>query len=170
MLDFLFRRLTDQPNRGAELFAAVTGWAREPHGYVEGKVPDTIDGRFAVLATLLALTLVRLEQNCDRANRASVALTERFIEVMEVEHRELGLGDPSLGKKVRKLVGSLARRTELWRSATASQVGWDESTVQSLYNTVPSVDALVHSAAALNRWHKQLESAALEAIEQGEIR
>ena len=49
------------------------------------------------------------------ANALSVALTERFIEVMEAEHRELGLGDPTLGKTVRKLVGSLARRTELWR-------------------------------------------------------
>ena len=49
-----------------------------------------------------------------------MALTERFIEVMESEHRELGLGDPTLGKTVRKLVGALARRTELWRSATAA--------------------------------------------------
>jgi cytochrome b pre-mRNA-processing protein 3 len=169
MLGFLFRGLTAEPARGAGLFDSVTAAARNPHWYIEGGVPDTLDGRFAVLATLLALTLVRLEQNGDRANRASVALTERFIEVMEAEHRELGLGDPSLGKKVRKLVGSLARRTELWRSATASQVGWDESTVQSLYNAVPSVDALVHSAAALKRWHKQLESAALEAIERGEF-
>ena len=47
--------------------------------------------------------------------RASVALTERFIHVMESEHRELGLGDPTLGKTVRKLVGMLARRTQLWR-------------------------------------------------------
>ena len=52
-----------------------------------------------------------------RAKRASVALTERFIEVMEAEHREMGLGDPKLGRTVRKLVGSLARRIELWRAA-----------------------------------------------------
>ena len=74
-------------------------------------MPDTIDGRFAVLATITALVLVRLERGGDEAKRASVALTERFIEVMESEHRELGLGDPTLGKTVRKLVGSLARRT-----------------------------------------------------------
>ena len=31
MLDFLFRRLTAEPSRGAELFDALTKLAREPH-------------------------------------------------------------------------------------------------------------------------------------------
>ena len=83
-------------------------------------MPDTIDGRFAVLATIIALVLVRLEREGEAGNAASVALTERFIHVMESEHRELGLGDPTLGKTVRKLVGMLARRTELWRGAAAT--------------------------------------------------
>ena len=121
MLGFLFRGLTAAPARGTQLFDAVTAKARETHWYVEGTVPDTLDGRFAVLATLAALTIVRLEQLGDAGNAQSVALTERFIEVMESEHRELGLGDPTLGKTVRKLVGALARRTELWRSATAGK-------------------------------------------------
>ena len=72
-------------------------------------MPDTLDGRFAVLATVAALAHrpARAARRCRDA--LSVALTERFIEVMEAEHRELGLGDPTLGKTVRKLVGSLAR-------------------------------------------------------------
>ena len=43
-----------------------------------------------------------------KATLSQSRVTERFIEVMELEHRELGLGDPTLGKTVRKLVG-LAR-------------------------------------------------------------
>ena len=99
MLRFLFPRLTAQPARGADLFAAVTDEARQRHWYVEGQVPDSLDGRFAVLATVTALVLVRLENDADGA--ASVALTERFVTVMEAEHRELGLGDPALGRTVR---------------------------------------------------------------------
>ena len=53
-------------------------------------MPDTLDGRFAVLATVIALALVRLEGEGEAGNALSVALTERFIEVMESEHRELG--------------------------------------------------------------------------------
>ena len=83
-------------------------------------MPDTLDGRFAVLATVTRSGMVRLERDGKAGNDASVALSERFIEVMESEHRELGLGDPTLGKTVRKLVGMLGRRVELWRRATAA--------------------------------------------------
>ena len=128
MLSYLFPRLT--PQRGATLFSAATERAREPHWYVDGKVPDTLDGRFGVLATIVALVVVRLEQLGDEGEAASVALTERFIEAMETDHRELGLGDPTLGKTVRKLVGALGRRVELWRSAIAGD--WEASAAESL--------------------------------------
>ena len=57
MLGFLFRGLTAQPARGEALFAAVTAEARRRSWYVDGAVPDTLDGRFAVLATIMALVL-----------------------------------------------------------------------------------------------------------------
>jgi cytochrome b pre-mRNA-processing protein 3 len=56
MLRFLFPGLTATPERGAALFDAVTSKSRERHWYVEGEVPDTLDGRFAMLATIAALS------------------------------------------------------------------------------------------------------------------
>jgi cytochrome b pre-mRNA-processing protein 3 len=169
MLDFLFRRLTADPRRGAEAFATVSRIAREPHWYVEGKVPDTIDGRFAVLATVTALVLVRLEREGAGGDAASVALTERFIETMEAEHRELGIGDPTLGKTVRKLVGSLSRRTDLWRSAVARRTAWADATRDSLYKGAAAPEALAHSANALERLKSGLDRAGLEEIGDGRI-
>jgi len=167
MLDFLFRRLTADPKRGAELFDAVTRIAREPHWYVEGSVPDTLDGRFAVLATVTALVIVRLEAEAEAGDLASVALTERFIEAMEAEHRELGIGDPTLGKTVRKLVGSLSRRTDLWRSAVAGEHGWAGAARDSLYKVAVPADALEHSAGALQRLWAGLERTPLADIGRG---
>lgn len=167
MLDFLFRRLTADPQRGAELFDAVTRLAREPHWYVEGKVPDTLDGRFAVLATVTALVLVRLEADAEMGDRVSVALTERFVEVMEAEHRELGMGDPTLGKTVRKLVGSLARRNELWRSAVSGETDWPAAARDSLYKSDVSADALEHAASALKRLWSSLRSKTIDEIAEG---
>jgi cytochrome b pre-mRNA-processing protein 3 len=155
MLRFLFPGLTADPNRGAALFAAITAEARKPHWYIQGTVPDTIDGRFAVLATITALTLVRVEECGEDGNSAAVSLTERFIHVMESEHRELGLGDPTLGKTVRKLVGSLARRTELWRLAIAGERDWNEAAHESLYKGNVSPDALRHSSGTLKaHWNR----------------
>ena len=169
MLDFLFRRLTAQPSRGAELFEALTAQAREPHWYVEGTVPDTLDGRFAVLATLMALVLVRLEDEGEAGNALSVALTERFIEVMESEHRELGMGDPTLGRTVRRLVGSLSRRTDLWRSAVNGGADWAATARDSLYKGAVSPDALAHSEGALERIWAKLKRAGFAQIAEGDI-
>jgi cytochrome b pre-mRNA-processing protein 3 len=169
MLDFLFRGLTARPASGAELFDAVTAQARRPSWFVEGNAPDTIDGRFAVLATIAALAIVRLEQLGEPGNALSVALTERFIEVMESEHRELGLGDPSLGKTVRKLVGSLARRTELWRAAVSGERAWRDCVRESLYKAEPGEAALDHSSAALAAWWAKLENASADSLAGGRI-
>src|SRR4051794_27589361 len=151
MLGFLFRTLTAKPDRGAAPFAAATAEARRPHWYVEGEVPDTIDGRFATLATVVALVIVRLEQLGDEGNAASVALTERFIEVMESEHREIGLGDPKLGRTVRKLVGALSRRVALWRAATAGEREWREAARESLYRDKVAPNAPGRNSAAPER-------------------
>jgi cytochrome b pre-mRNA-processing protein 3 len=169
MLGFLFPRLTAERARGANLFAAATREARQRHWYAEGQVPDTLDGRFAMLTTIAALILVRLEQCGPEGDAASVALTERFIEVMESEHRELGLGDPKLGRTVRKLVGSLARRTELWRLAVMGERKWSDVTRQSVYHAEASADALTHSAAALRRFWKRLEQRSAGELMDGRI-
>jgi cytochrome b pre-mRNA-processing protein 3 len=165
MLDFLFRRLTTDPRRGAALFEAATRIAREPHWYVEGQVPDTLDGRFAVLSTVNALVLARLEADGEAGDAVSVALTERFIEAMEAEHRELGLGDPTLGKTVRRLVGSLARRTELWRSPADDR----RATRESLYKSDVAPDALEHSSRALQRLRADLRRTGLAGLAEGKI-
>jgi cytochrome b pre-mRNA-processing protein 3 len=166
MLSFLFRGLTAEPTRGAALFDAVTAEARRPHWYVDGGVPDTLDGRFAVLATVTALALVRLEREGEAGNDASVALSERFIHVMESEHRELGLGDPTLGKTVRKLVAMLGRRVDLWREAAG---GGLEAARESLYKGEVPEEALQHSAARLGEISRRLEMTPLSELEQGRI-
>jgi cytochrome b pre-mRNA-processing protein 3 len=166
MLAFLFRGLTAQPARGEAMFGALTAEARRPSWYVVGAVPDTLDGRFAVLATITALMLLRLEREGETGHAASVALTERFIEVMESEHRELGLGDPTLGRIVRKLVGILAKRTELWRTAGADWIG---TTRESLYKGDVASGPLYHSAIAVENLAVRLATTSLAALEQGRI-
>jgi cytochrome b pre-mRNA-processing protein 3 len=169
MLSFLFRGLTAERPDGTALFDALTAEARRPGWYMHGAVPDTLDGRFAVLATVTALALVRLEREGAPGNRTSVALTERFIAVMESEHRELGLGDPTLGKTVRKLVGILASRTDLWRSAPNDGADWTAATRESVYKAPPPAEALEFSAAALRTLSERLERASLDQLEQGRI-
>jgi cytochrome b pre-mRNA-processing protein 3 len=170
MLNFLFPRLTPRISRGAALFEALVGVARQPHWFVEGQVPDTIDGRFAMLSAIVALATVRLERGGDPARTASVALAERFVEAMDAEHRQLGIGDPTVGKTVRKLVGSLGRRVELWRGAVERGDAWEQAVSTSLFRDAPpSVQALSHCETALRSVWVSFEAASDQALAEGRI-
>ncbi len=169
MLNFLFARLTPRRDDGTRAFAAVIAIARRPAFFRHGQVPDTIDGRFALLTTVLALLLNRIELEGDRGNPLSVVLTERFIAAMEAEHRELGLGDPTLGKTVRKLVGALARRVDWWRSAIADGGEWSAATRSSVYASEPDPAALELVATELRALWSRLVAADLAALANGAI-
>ena len=168
MLRFLFPTLTPVPKRGQELFDSLVAEARQPHWFMEGQVPDTIDGRFALLATVLALAIVRLEQGDERAGAAAVALTERFVEAMDAEHRQLGVSDPAIGKHVRKLVTSLGRRVEQWRAAAGSG-DWQGAAAGSVYAEAPAEAALEHTATCLRALWARLQGLADAEIAEGRI-
>jgi cytochrome b pre-mRNA-processing protein 3 len=168
MLRFLFGRLTDRAKRGQAIFDSAVAVARRPHWYVEGEVPDTIDGRFAMLATVCALLIVELESGSEPSDVASAALTERFIEAMDAEHREIGLNDPGLGRRVRKLVASLERRVDEWQAATAGEAGWSETIISSVYRGQPPRDAaLARSETALRDLSTRLQQAPRAQLLEG---
>lgn len=167
MLRFLFGGLTDRQKPGHALFEHIIAEARQPHWYVEGQVPDTLDGRFAMLATICALSIVRIEMREDSESQ-SAALTERFIEAMDAEHRQMGMNDPGLGKRVRKLVGSLARRTGEWRQAVAGEVEWAATAQSSVYREAETApDAIAHTSGALRDLWRRLEMASDEQLAEG---
>ena len=140
------------------LYAAVVAEARRPAWYREGAVADTLDGRFAVLASLTALTILRLETGEEAAVRHSVALTESFIADMDAQMREQGFGDPSIGKQVRSMVGALATRVDRWRNAREDRDLWEDAVRFSVYrDSLPPVEtALTYSSEALRRFDEGL--------------
>jgi cytochrome b pre-mRNA-processing protein 3 len=167
MLRYLFGGLTDRQRPGRALFDHIVAEARRRDWFVAGQVPDTLEGRFAILATVCALAIVRTESGTD-PERRSAALTERFVEAMDAEHRQMGMNDPALGKRVRKLVASLARRTAEWREAVAGDRDWAATAESSVYRSgAAGRHAVAHTAKALNELWQRLESASDEQLAEG---
>jgi cytochrome b pre-mRNA-processing protein 3 len=154
-----FRGLKPEPNAAA-LYDAVVAEARQPAWYRNAGVPDTLDGRFAVLATLLALAEIRLERGTKVAQGIGPRLAECFIADMDVQMREAGFGDPSLGKQVRMMVGSLASRVDGWRRAVEAIDPWEEAARRSLFAQAPPPDEQCATAIeATRRWWQRLQAA-----------
>ena len=145
------------PDAGA-LYDSVVAEARRPAWYREGGVEDSLDGRFAVLASVTALTILRLEEGDEESVRHSVALTESFISDMDAQMREQGFGDPSIGKQVRFMVGALASRVDWWRRARSGELDWNDAVRLSVYRDEPpqSEAAATFSSEALKRLNEGL--------------
>jgi len=164
-------RLVSSPRISSPFYERVVSEARSPHWYVEGQVPDTIDGRFAVLATLLALVSVRLERGGEPARRAGIDLTEQFIADMDTEIRQLGIGDPTIGKQVGGMVGALGGRIGAWRGALSGEEDWNAVAIRSLYRgKAPDAAALAHNAATLRACWDRLEHLGDAALIAGDIK
>ena len=160
--------------RGADagaLYDAVVAEARRPAWYREGAVADSLDGRFAVLSSLAALTILRLEDGDEEAVRHSVALTESFIADMDAQMREEGFGDPSLGKQVRMMVGALASRVDRWRDARAGVLDWESAASFSIYRDSPPAAeaAITYTSEALKRFNEGLGGKSDREVIEGRI-
>ena len=167
---WLFSRRSSEPD-GTALYAAIVAETRRKEYYLAAAVPDTIDGRFAVLSTLLALTDIRLGRGDASAKAVAPRLAECFIADMDVQMREAGFGDPSLGKQVRMMVGSLASRVERWQQVIDHGGAWDEAVVPSLYRDSPPDEAAIAAGSALLRdWWQRLGDASDAELVEGNIR
>jgi cytochrome b pre-mRNA-processing protein 3 len=102
------------------LWHKVVEISREPEWYAECGVADTVPGRFDMITAVLALVLLRLERGSERAAESAL-LTELFVEDMDGQLRESGIGDIVVGKHIGKLMGSLGGRLGAYRVAIGQE-------------------------------------------------
>lgn len=162
-------RKTRDAGAAEGLYARLVGEARQPAWYRSAGIADTMDGRFAVLASLLSLLMLRLDRAGEAGVRMGVTLTEAFIADMDIQMREAGFGDPSLGKQVRQLVGALAARVDRLRGAAPGSDGWDDAVRFALYRDEPVGDAHWQAGRALlAAFAARLDDGANRAILSGD--
>src|SRR5436305_13961508 len=103
-LSRLFRKAPAPEQR---VYEAIVAAARHPRPYAEWAVPDTVDGRFDMISLYLFLVLDRL-RGAEAPFRQR--LTDAFFADMDRSLREMGVGDLSVAKKIRKMAESFYGR------------------------------------------------------------
>jgi cytochrome b pre-mRNA-processing protein 3 len=169
----LFKRLFargDDRSAVRPLYAAITAQARLPDWYVDGAVPDTIEGRFEMVALLLSLALIRLEAIGDEAAAPAAWLTETFVDDMDGQMRELGMGDVVVGKHIGKMMSALGGRMGAYRLGLSDPALLETALVRNLYaGATPAETALRHIAARLREVSQRLGQRDLPALLKGDI-
>jgi cytochrome b pre-mRNA-processing protein 3 len=86
---------------GFELYGAAVAAAREPFLYAGLGVPDTLDGRFDMVGLHAFLLIRRLRREPAPGPVLAQAVFDAMFSDMDVNLREMGVGDLSVGRKVR---------------------------------------------------------------------
>lgn len=116
LLSRLLGKRTDPRDAMRPLWHCVVELSRQPDWYAQGGVADTVPGRFDMITAILAFVLLRMER--DEADRSlPVLLTELFVEDMDGQLREAGIGDVVVGKHIGKLMSVLGGRLGAYRDA-----------------------------------------------------
>ena len=118
-MSFLSRLLgkhSDERKALSPLWQRVIELARAKAWYARLGVADSMEGRFDMVSLVLAAVLLRMEREPALAE-AQARLTELFVDDMEGQLRQSGIGDPTVGKHVRK---HLVPR----RLASQTALGW----------------------------------------------
>lgn len=115
----LFRRKSGKDQSGP-VYAAIVTAARRPVLYDTFGVADTIDGRFDMIVLHAFLVMERLKAGGAADPAFAQQLTDRLFLEMDHNLREMGVGDLSVGKRVRKLAEIFYGRVGAYQPALAS--------------------------------------------------
>ena len=106
---------------GFELYTSAVKAAREPYFFERLGVPDTLDGRFDMVGVHVFLLVNRLHAESKAGKDLAQAVFDAMFSDMDISLRELGVGDMSVGKRVRAMWEAFNGRSTAY--ATALEAG-----------------------------------------------
>ncbi|QMW21987.1 ubiquinol-cytochrome C chaperone family protein [Sandaracinobacteroides saxicola] len=168
-MSFLTRLFTPKRRERADLWDAIVRVAREERWYLRHGVPDTVDGRFDMVALVTSLVMLRFER--EGALQDSAWLTESFVDDMDGSLRQLGIGDMVIGKHMGKVTGSLGGRIDGYRRALepeADRAALAAALVRNVWRgAAPDETAPAELAAAVVALKARLDALPGEALLNG---
>jgi cytochrome b pre-mRNA-processing protein 3 len=132
----------------AALYGAIVAQARAPGIYRSFEIPDTLEARFEVLILHLALALDRLAAD-PSARETGQGVFDLFCQDMDDHMREMGVGDLTVPKKMRRLADAFYGRQEAYRAALGSEAALTATLSRNIYD-----GAKAERASALARYVK----------------
>jgi cytochrome b pre-mRNA-processing protein 3 len=119
-------------------YRRVVEQARQPIFFTDYGVPDTLDGRFELICLHAFFYLHRLRAERPRASRLCQKFFDRMFADFDRALREMGTGDLSVGKQVKRMVRAFYGRIRAYEEGLAG----DDSALgaalaRNVFGTVP---------------------------------
>lgn len=167
MIFGLFRKRNHNQIIVVRQYELLTSTARQPVFYTDYDVPDTVMGRFELLSVVMILFFRRTRSSATSGQELAQEIVDAFFEDIDYSIRELGIGDNSVPKRMKKLAGMFYGRLESY--ATAIDVDDRIALAAALRrNIYPKADEGAASMVPLADWMMTAE-AHLAAVTEAEL-
>lgn len=117
MIFGLFRKRNNNRAIVDRQYATLTEAARRPYFYTDLDVPDTVMGRFEMLSVVMILFFRRTRTSETSGQEIAQEIVDFFFQDIDHSIRELGIGDTSVPKRMKKLAGMFYGRLETYAAA-----------------------------------------------------
>ncbi len=155
---------------GQALYTAAVRQARTPGFYADLGAPDTTEGRFELYSLHVYLVLARLKDQGPQAAETAQAIFDAYVQALDDALREMGVGDTSIGRKMRKLGEAFYGRIKSYEEAVSMLPDLEPLTAmlaRTVYAGHPDADATLLAAYA-RRQRDHLAGQPLEALLAGD--
>jgi cytochrome b pre-mRNA-processing protein 3 len=114
---FAWWRSTNSSANVIKSYEIIVSQARQPEFYTGFSVVDNVDGRFDMLGLHMCLVFKRLKSESKKAKEFSQSLFDLMFKDMDYSLREMGVGDLSVGNRVKEMGKALLGRLEAYEVA-----------------------------------------------------
>jgi len=158
-------------DQGLALYRAAVEQARQPHFYLGLAVPDSVDGRFDLIALHIFLVMRRLKREGEVAKALSQDLSEIFFADMDINLRELGASDIGVGRRVKRMIEGFYGRALAYEAALdGAGENLAEVLRRNLYGTIEVEEAtLLRVAVYVEAVDQALAQQPWSVLEAGKI-
>ena len=162
MPNWLSRR-TDHTRIAGIIYGSIVASARQPTFYAAWGVPDTREGRFEMLALHVAMVMHRLSRAGVPGAELGRTIGEVFMTDMDDNMREIGIGDLTVPKKVKRAAAALYDRHRDYGAALTVAIAPTEALARvietAFSSSRPSTAAGTLDTLALARYMERLNGA-----------
>jgi cytochrome b pre-mRNA-processing protein 3 len=163
----LRRFLARSPERKiGDLYGAIVAQGRVADFYIGYGAPDTVDGRFDLIVLHLVLVLARLEREAGKGSAVGQALFDVFCADLDGNLREMGVGDLTVPKRMRRFGEAFYGRQAAYLAALAdpSPEALEKALARNIFGAESAAGAgrmARYARAVLARLDEQEEDALL---------
>jgi cytochrome b pre-mRNA-processing protein 3 len=165
-----FRRRDKHERAAFQLYTAAVAAAREPYLYATLGVPDTLDGRFDAIGLYVFLTIRVLSAAPEPGPALAQAVFDAMFLDMDINLREMGVGDLSVGKRNRAMWEAFHGRSAAYAAAWDDPAALATSLARNLWRgTEPPAGSAAAFARIAHAQAACLAEQGLERVQQGAI-